>query len=960
MHLDWELEDHVARLEQAWEEHGSPDLKVYLPAADHPRFNEIAMELVRVDAELAISAGMDRSVGHYLSILPGLMNDRHCQQQLAFELARLSMPQGVSDPYPEIGDCVAGFELLGSIGQGAFSRVYIAAESLLARRLVVLKFSTKFPSEAGTLARLQHKNIVPIYSWHRHKSFHVVCMPYLGSTTLWDFLKQYRTNHEHLVLGQAIVSTLNMRRSQTLASASKGMPDDVPSENTSCEPLSAGLSREIPKLLASQDSHQTLLWIGKELAEGLMHAHDRGVLHRDIKPANILLADEGTPMLLDFNLASSTADDPRTLDAGGTPRYMSPEQLQRMLHQSTSEDARSDLYALGVVLFELATGRTPFTDAQDTSRESVRKMLESRQNWSASSESWPGHLPQATIDIISKLLAYDPAFRYQSAADLFEDITRQLQHQPLRHNRNRSVREFMQKWMRRHPRIASGSFIAGVLGGLLALSAGSLVIRQRQIDILESKNWLVRLENAQLPAQALLSQAALPSASIESLVHDLNANWVSKQVWNTRRASLDIELHPRASQLLGQLLAYRARGKFELGMDATESPARQKWLREALQDSMDATELIAIGKQSSRLLTEAIRKTMDGAGNAMEVPALPDAKDLVAETEKLVQLDVANPWYWWNLGQRKFEAGDAQGALSSAQVADMLDPSFKNSKYLSALIEMDLGKFDEAKKRLTGLIDGQNSNASPVPPEAFMNRAICFMASGQAHQALEDLNRASVAISRLPRIYFLREQAARMLGDIESAQSDLQAGLSCQPTDALGWASRGDARMRLSPPDPVAAIDDYRQAQLLGPKLKLVYNNMAFILADVLGRRGEAIEVLTKGIEQIPQYPSFYSARAVYRARQGELDSAKEDAQAALQLDRSPMVCYQAASALLVATPAGEEPNQEDRELALDLLKETLRKQPELRSMMETDSDLESLRGNERFHTLLKSAATLQ
>ncbi len=960
MHLDWELEDHVARLEQAWETHGSPDLKVFLPASDHPRFNEIAMELVRVDAELAISAGMDRSVGHYLSILPGLMNDSHCQQQLAFELARLSMPQGRSEPYPEIGDCVAGFELLGSIGQGAFSRVYIAAESLLARRLVVLKFSTKFPSEAGTLARLQHKNIVPIYSWHRHKSFHVVCMPYLGSTTLWDFLKQYRSNHENMVLGQAIVSTLNMRRSQTLATASKSILGDVPSENASSDPLSTGLSREIPKLLASQDSHQTLLWIGKELAEGLMHAHDRGVLHRDIKPANILLADDGTPMLLDFNLASSAADDPRTLDAGGTPRYMSPEQLKRMLHQPASEDVRSDLYSLGVVLFELATGRAPFVDAQDTGGESVRKLLESRQSWSARSALWPGHLPQATIDIISKLLAYDVALRYQSAAEVFEDITRQLQHQPLRHNRNRSARELAKKWMHRHPRIASGSFIAGVLGGLLVLSASSLVIRQRQIDVLESKNWLVRLENAQLPAQALLSQAALPNTAIESLVRDLNATWVSKQIWNKHRASLDSQLHPKASQLLGQLLAYRARGKYELGMDTAEAPARQRLLREALQDSIDATELIAIGKQSSELLTDAIRKTIDGAGSTVEFPTLPDAKDLVAETEKLVQLDVANPWYWWNLGQRKFEAGDAQGALSSAQVADLLDPDFKNSKYLSALIEMDLGKFADAQKRLTALIEGQASSDSAIPPEAFMNRAICFMAAGQAQQALEDLKLASVAISRLPRIYFLREQAARMLGDVESAQSDLQAGVASQPMDALGWASRGDARMRLSPPDPAAAIEDYRQAQLLGPKLKLVYNNMAFILADVLGRRSEAIEVLTKGIEQIPQYASFYSARAVYRARQGDLDFAKKDIQAALQLDRSSMICYQAASALLAANAAGVEPNQEDREMALELLKETLRKQPELRSMMETDSDLDSLRGEERFHALLKSAATLQ
>ena len=102
------------------------------------------------------------------------------------------------------------------------------------------------------------------------------------------------------------------------------------------------------------------------MADGLAHAHERGILHRDLKPANILLGDDGEPLLLDFNLAADTKLRGPASAAliGGTLPYMAPEHLQALRGEDRTLDARSDLYSLGVILFELLTGNHPFETHQ--------------------------------------------------------------------------------------------------------------------------------------------------------------------------------------------------------------------------------------------------------------------------------------------------------------------------------------------------------------------------------------------------------------------------------------------------------------------------------------------------------------------------------------------------------------------------------------------------------------------
>ena len=111
---------------------------------------------------------------------------------------------------------------------------------------------------------------------------------------------------------------------------------------------------------------EAVLWMGARLADGLAHAHERGILHLDLKPANILLTDDAlVDALLDFNLSIDLNDvgSLQMARLGGTLPYMSPEQLEAFGGGKRDIDARSDLFTLGIILFEMLTGTSPFPKA---------------------------------------------------------------------------------------------------------------------------------------------------------------------------------------------------------------------------------------------------------------------------------------------------------------------------------------------------------------------------------------------------------------------------------------------------------------------------------------------------------------------------------------------------------------------------------------------------------------------
>ena len=192
-------------------------------------------------------------------------------------------------------------------------------------------------------------------------------------------------------------------------------------------------------------------WIGAQLADGLAHAHGLGVVHNDLKPANVLLTDAGQPMLLDFGVADDLAHRTLTRSIGGTLAYMSPEHIESTRTLVPVTDPRSDIYGLGLVLFEMLTGRHAFSLPTGLEDDEVPRMLAERRVGPPQIRPLNPAVSPGLESVIRKCLAFDPSQRYQSAADLREDLERHRSNKPLAHVRVPSVRERLNKWARRIP-----------------------------------------------------------------------------------------------------------------------------------------------------------------------------------------------------------------------------------------------------------------------------------------------------------------------------------------------------------------------------------------------------------------------------------------------------------------------------------------------------------------------------
>src|SRR5262245_36707567 len=290
------LADDMSR---RWSDGARPLTEEYL--ARHPQLSarpEAAVELIYEEICLREEYEPGGAVDDVLRRFP----DWGPQLQALLNCHRI-LGGGFRPRFPVPGEVIADFRILAELGRGAEGRVFLAAESALADRLVVLKVVPRASREHLSLARLQHTHIVPVYSVRddEARDVRVLCMPYFGGVTF------------DRILAQIALQSPERRTAGLLVAALRD------AETSTTQPAAV---RERTGFLFGRATYvQAVCWLGACLADALQYAHDRGMVHLDLKPSNVLLAADGQPMLLDFHLASApipTGGKPHPW-LGGTP-----------------------------------------------------------------------------------------------------------------------------------------------------------------------------------------------------------------------------------------------------------------------------------------------------------------------------------------------------------------------------------------------------------------------------------------------------------------------------------------------------------------------------------------------------------------------------------------------------------------------------------------------------------------
>jgi serine/threonine protein kinase/tetratricopeptide (TPR) repeat protein len=408
--------------------------------------------------------------------------------------AQSSTTDGLSEAgpaFPESGQTIAGFRLVEEVGRGSFARVFLAQDRTLADRLVALKITRPGTREPQTLARLQHTHIVPIYSHGTDpvSGLHVLCMPYFGRVTLAALLAEPDTRLCRT--GAELVRVL-----ERLQRSASDWGPRVAREALAC--------RSYPRAIA---------WWGARLAEGLQHAHDRGILHRDIKPSNVLISGDGLPMLLDFNLADDRrpgSPDPARL--GGTLAYMAPEHLIAVAQRRPEcVDHRGDLYALGVVLFE-ALGARPFAGASGAAlgTDALLQAAEKRREGPLRLRSLNAAVPVELETVLRRCLTAEPHERYPSASALAADLQAVADDAPLRVARepmaNRVLRSLRRNRRRLLIAVPSALIVTALLTTLGAVEAERARVKG------QIKQWIADGEAARREENYLVAQTQFSAA----------------------------------------------------------------------------------------------------------------------------------------------------------------------------------------------------------------------------------------------------------------------------------------------------------------------------------------------------------------------------------------------------------------------------------------------------------------
>lgn len=891
----------------------------------------------------------------FAPVTPAPSSERRISRSVLANVDR----HGEYHEFPHVGERFLGFRLVDELGNGAFAKVFLAQQESLAGRPVALKVTLRPTREAERLARLQHTNVVPVYSVHDAGPVQVICMPFLGRKTIADLVRAFRS--EHSSRGFSGHRTAGTRPARTTAVT--GHSNLARNAESGTRPVPLLAAGELPPLIGDPLAVVRVL---AQLAAGLAHAHQRGILHLDLKPANVLLPDAGEPMLLDFNLSFDATAPQREL-VGGTVPYMAIEQLLDLKSRGLGViDARTDLYSLGVMAFEMLTGTVPFP-ATSNGLKDVEQLIAAREAGPPSIRALNPAVSPAVEAIVHKLLAPRPADRYQTAEELRTDAERHLKDLPLLHAGEPSIRERAGKWRRRNPgvplRLMCAVFVGLAIGlGAVAhiraesgarLAAADKMRQARsgldalRLDLVLSGDPQARARGV-AKAEEFLAAYGLPE----------DADWTAREdvrrLPESERTGLGADLG-EVLLLLGQAKWEAASGKSDAAR--REAAAQLLALNRAaghcfppgsapqLLDRQGAELAAAAGDPDVPQPRPAVEKgrpardlfldAADGISRGRYTAAIPLLKRVIGDQPGHAAAQFC-------LAFCLQQTGEYKRALERYDAAEVLLPADPRPAFQRGVVYGTQLKPADAEAEFTRVLELEPNNA-----DAYRGRGLARFHQGEAHlrDAAADFTAALAKGGCELQLRLLRARVYSELGDKDAAKADRDAAAGLEPRTERDYLVRGAVRMKA---DPKGAMADFKAALELNPRSLIAIQNQAHLFADKLNDAEAALAAATRACELYPQFAPARVGRAVVLARCGKPEEARREAEKARALSDDPLITYQVGCVYALTSKA----NPDDTKKAFDAIRKAIGDGYRDLKMFREDSDLNPLRGLQDFRTL--------
>ncbi len=649
-------------------------------------------------------------------------------------------------------------------------------------------------------------------------------------------------------------------------------------------------------------------------------AHQRGIVHRDLKPANIVVDSGGRVVLMDFGLAhleSAQTHLTRTGVAVGTPLYMAPEQIR-----GTVVDARADVWSLGVLLYELLAGRTPFHAS--TVAVVYDRILRSEP------PEFGRSVARDLETICRRALDKDPWRRYATAGEFADDLARYLAGEAIV-ARPPSVAHRLRAWVaRRKIVVAAGGAGALALGAALAVALPALQAARRQVRSAEARETETRLyvtleKELDLLREKFYRPMFALDAEMQRRYEELVAR-IEAQMRGTGESAqgryligrcrevtaefdradeaygraLDLDSRHVPSLLaLGRLRISRAfMGRVVRGVDEEEAAQARERARAAVDLVRRGIEASGSARTMELDLAEAYLRLIETWGSRERVASGPfldrwkgepfveefliieglSMRDGKLESLATQAIRRAPSWphaHFWR-GAARHARGDVAGAIGDFSEVLRINPRHTPALQQRGLARQDAGDPDGAIADFSEAL-----RIDPRLAVVLVDRGICRAAKGDLDGAIADYNEALRIDPRCGAALNGRGNARAAKGDSEAAIADFTTALGVAPRLIEALLNRGNARRAGG--DVAAAIADYTEALRINPRYVEALNNRGNAHTD---RKDfdAAIADYDEALRLRPAYPKALVNRGLARAAKGDLHEAIEDYTAALRI----------------------------------------------------------------------------